>query len=326
MNASDVIARLNVALEAPAPAAPSVLTAQVAGRAFASALTDIAKDNGSGRKRDDKEAASAAEKGAAGRDAAVLPVSPIMQLASLPQASGGSLSGRANAPDRAPGGAPTPASPAAMLVETSRRERAAAMMDDPTLSRIVKSSSASANGGASSPVIRIDNIHTFLPVALSHALAEPSHAKHVEHAMRSQPHISAVNAPAVKTLRVLIEPEALGALTIRLRVSNRQVEVEIDASKPAAALLLAGTREKLAEAMSQKGVSLDVENIKISQTQTPAPMTEDRGADRDGEGRGSPPDGRFAHDEGRRRRSQPGEQSRRDDDGGSAPRRIGLLL
>ncbi|PPD45590.1 MAG: hypothetical protein CTY15_04200 [Methylocystis sp.] len=159
---------------------------------------------------------------------------------------------------------------------------------------------------AAPEVVHVKSLETYLPAAITHALA-PSISSHTqaEEIARVRSEAPQNRAP-VKILHLQIEPEALGALTIRMRMTRNQVEIEIDAQTPATAALLGEARDKLADALNQQGLALDCDDIRISQTQPSQPMSDERGSGASDEPRNSFGGRGATHEERSGRRNQGG--------------------
>ncbi len=191
----------------------------------------------------------------------------------------------------------------------------------------VASAQPAAEVEQSTLLVRVESLQTFLPVVISQALtAAPAHSQLTPaHA----PQVDADALPAsspLKMLRMQIEPASLGSLSIKMRVSKTHVEIEIEAQTPATAALLSGTREKLAEAISRQGLSLDVGDIKVSQAQNAASVN-DESASRGGGGSSGErgyADGEPA--DRRQRQANSPNESRPPDQGVARSRFSGLFL
>jgi hypothetical protein len=61
----------------------------------------------------------------------------------------------------------------------------------------------------------------------------------------------------VKTISVTLEPESLGAVTLRMRLSGNQLSVRVDVAEPATLELIQRDRDRLQKSMTSDNVSID---------------------------------------------------------------------
>jgi chemotaxis protein MotD len=60
----------------------------------------------------------------------------------------------------------------------------------------------------------------------------------------------------VKTLQVQLEPEALGSVTVRMRLSGDQLSVRVDVAEPATLDMIQRERDRLQKSMGSDGVTV----------------------------------------------------------------------
>ncbi len=85
---------------------------------------------------------------------------------------------------------------------------------------------------------------------------------------------TAVPEPAtssVKTLNVQLEPESLGTVTLRMRLSGNQLSIRVDVAEPATLDMIQRERDRLQKSMTSESVSID--QLEIRSTREPAPVT-----------------------------------------------------
>lgn len=75
----------------------------------------------------------------------------------------------------------------------------------------------------------------------------------------------------VKTLNVQLEPESLGTVTLRLRLSGNQLSVRVDVAEPATLEMIQRERDRLQKSMTSESVSID--RLEIRAAQDAAPVT-----------------------------------------------------
>ena len=65
------------------------------------------------------------------------------------------------------------------------------------------------------------------------------------------------SAQPVKTISVTLEPESLGTVTLRMRLSGNQLSVRVDVAEPATLELIQRDRDRLQKTMTSDNVSID---------------------------------------------------------------------
>lgn len=73
-----------------------------------------------------------------------------------------------------------------------------------------------------------------------------------------------------KVLTIQLEPEDLGAVTVRMQLTKTRVSLKIDVDSPAVQTMLSQSRDQLAEALSRAGHTVDEIAIKVSPTPVPS--------------------------------------------------------
>lgn len=118
------------------------------------------------------------------------------------------------------------------------------------------------------------SLAAYLPAAAAQAL--PSNVSGVSAtgqggAETAPPSTVSVHAPdgPAKLLTFQLEPEALGAVTVKMRLVNTRVHIQIAVNSTSVLSLLSNARDKLAEAISASGHS--IEGIAIHVSPGPAP-------------------------------------------------------
>ncbi len=81
---------------------------------------------------------------------------------------------------------------------------------------------------------------------------------------------------AVKTISVQLEPESLGAVTLRMRLSGSNLQVRVDVAEPATLDLIQRERDRLQKSMTSDHVS--IERLEIRAASGPAPVQGGDGA------------------------------------------------
>ena len=86
-------------------------------------------------------------------------------------------------------------------------------------------------------------------------------AAHVTRALDAPAAPTAVSPDAsaqpVKTISVTLEPESLGTVTLRMRLSGNQLSVRVDVAEPATLELIQRDRDRLQKTMTSDNVSID---------------------------------------------------------------------
>ena len=75
----------------------------------------------------------------------------------------------------------------------------------------------------------------------------------------------------VKTLNVQLEPESLGLVTLRMRLSGNQLSVRVDVAEPATLDMIQRERDRLQRSLTSGSVSID--QLEIRSVREPAPVT-----------------------------------------------------
>jgi hypothetical protein len=105
-------------------------------------------------------------------------------------------------------------------------------------------------------------------------------ATEVMHALDSKSGVAAPdpqNAP-VKTVSIQLEPESLGAVTLRMRLSGDQLSVRVDVAEPATLDLIQRERDRLQKSMATDTVSIDRLEIRAAGDPTPVPSGDNANA------------------------------------------------
>jgi hypothetical protein len=76
---------------------------------------------------------------------------------------------------------------------------------------------------------------------------------------------------SVKTLNVQLEPESLGTVTLRMRLSGNQLSIRVDVAEPATLDMIQRERDRLQKSMTSESVSID--QLEIRSVREPAPVT-----------------------------------------------------
>jgi chemotaxis protein MotD len=74
----------------------------------------------------------------------------------------------------------------------------------------------------------------------------------------------------VKTISVQLEPESLGSVTLRMRLSGNQLSVRVDVAEPATLDMIQRERDRLQKSMS--GDNVTIERLDIRAAREPAPV------------------------------------------------------
>ena len=76
---------------------------------------------------------------------------------------------------------------------------------------------------------------------------------------------------SVKTLNVQLEPESLGTVTLRMRLSGNHLSIRVDVAEPATLDMIQRDRDRLQKSMTTESVSVD--QLEIRSAREPAPVT-----------------------------------------------------
>ena len=76
---------------------------------------------------------------------------------------------------------------------------------------------------------------------------------------------------SVKTLNVQLEPESLGTVTLRMRLSGNQLSIRVDVAEPATLDMIQRDRDRLQKSMTTESVSVD--QLEIRSARETAPVT-----------------------------------------------------
>jgi chemotaxis protein MotD len=191
---------------------------------------------------------------------------------------------------------------------------------------------ASDNQIPAAPPIRIDlgALETYLPaVILREASNMPQSAIDAQ-AGTTSTSAAPLAPPAQGPLKVLkfqIEPASLGAISVKMRVTQSRIELQIEAQSARTSALIENTQDKLAAAISDKGYVLDSFKVHVE------PGLSSPDAPRDGQFSGGQAansgERGFANEDrsGQRHREafQPREAPRRDE-AASPSRPLGIIL
>lgn len=85
----------------------------------------------------------------------------------------------------------------------------------------------------------------------------------------SSPSVSEPGTNPVKTLSVQLEPESLGVVTLRMRLSGDHLSVRVDVAEPATLDLIQRERDRLQKSMATDKVSIDRLEIRAASEPTP---------------------------------------------------------
>lgn len=156
--------------------------------------------------------------------------------------------------------------------------------------------------------IRVNEIVTHLPAVIAQTVIAPREGESPARIAASAPDLSAPpqekRADPVRILKFQVEPAALGAITVRMRVSQSRVDIELDAESARTSALLMDAQDHLTSAIGEKGMTLD--SFKVSLNPSPAFTTGQEAAGRDDRPASHAGERGFAHEE------RP-EQRQRDD-------------
>jgi hypothetical protein len=75
----------------------------------------------------------------------------------------------------------------------------------------------------------------------------------------------------VQTLRVQLEPENLGKVTVNLRLAGAKLEVQVEAEQPETAHLIGGDKELISARLQSSGYAIDTLTIRTVDSQAPQP-------------------------------------------------------
>jgi hypothetical protein len=120
--------------------------------------------------------------------------------------------------------------------------------------------------------IHVSELQTYLPSAIAVALSDRSNGPEApqagtQHQIASPPE---QQTNPVKILRFEVEPETLGSISVRMRVTHTGVDIQIAADNASTSALLFDTRESLTAAIGEKGLNLHSYEVMLSQAPAPA--------------------------------------------------------
>jgi len=174
--------------------------------------------------------------------------------------------------------------------------------------------------------IHISHLGAHLPVALGRVLPQAAGPQaHLEatHARpASLPEVS--RHETIKVLTFQVEPEGMGAISVRMKLSQTRVELRIDTQAAAVSHTLSDAREALSRAIGDKGLALEAYEVRLLPS---APTTTVEAAPpREGAGYFGQD---FSHGDGSRQRHKPESRAaalRRREDVGSSIGPSGVIL
>lgn len=135
------------------------------------------------------------------------------------------------------------------------------------------------------PRLTIAAFETHLPIAVAHAFSQrdaapigaPPIAPSMFDVNASQP-----EAAPLKILTFTLEPEALGAVTVKMRVMRLSVDIEIDVGTAKTQFLLNELKDRLAAAIDAGGVAVEAIDIRISSAPDSSDMRQPHDESRSG--------------------------------------------
>lgn len=167
---------------------------------------------------------------------------------------------------------------------------------------------ALANQGqefAAAPMaIHVDALATHLPALVVRNLSEPwVGANRV--AATDTVQLRLRDAAPLKVVELRLEPASLGAITVRMKLLQSRIEIEIDADAPSTLVLLHDAKEALASALDGAGLTLDALDLKMG-LRPPSEMRRDEG------GSSSQPQSPDAEERNSQHEERPGHRKERD--------------
>lgn len=186
--------------------------------------------------------------------------------------------------------------------------------------------------------IRITELATHFPAMIVRAvnnLATPS-GDVANINLAPPPSLAPPEATRLKILTFDLHPAALGPLTVRMRLSGKQVEIAIDVRSEDVRAILTQTRGSMVEALAEHGLTLEAPDIRLTMPPAPSPASAEPGAAMNEQNNHARPDsfgqnqGHAPHDERpayTRHPSQAEEQSHRSRSGSfDADKPVGVYL
>ncbi len=174
--------------------------------------------------------------------------------------------------------------------------------------------------------IHISHLGAHLPVALGRVLPQAAGPQ----ANLEAPHARPASLPeasrheTIKVLTFQVEPEGMGAISVRMKLSQTRVELRIDTQAAAVSNTLSDAREALSRAIGDKGLALEAYEVRLLPS---APTTTVEAApQRDGAGYFGQD---FSHGDGSRQRHKTESRApalRRREDVGSFIGPSGVIL
>jgi len=133
----------------------------------------------------------------------------------------------------------------------------------------------------SQALIRIDAIESHLPFAVAHAIITSINSNKLEDenelsSFASEPVAVDARNP-VKILKLDLEPVSLGCVSVKMRMSQSRIEVQIVVETTVARSILHDAKDKLASAIATTGCKMDAIDIRIN----PTPQILDHGFSQD---------------------------------------------
>lgn len=144
-------------------------------------------------------------------------------------------------------------------------------------------SESSAGEGAPETIrdVKIQSLETHLPVALSNILVAQVRSG-FDVADAERPNVNIEIAPAsialgaqrqsagpTKLLTIELEPASLGAITVKMKMSHSNIDMQIRVESMEALRALDATRDKLVDAMQSSGCTVDSCTIQVGATPAP---------------------------------------------------------
>jgi flagellar hook-length control protein FliK len=179
------------------------------------------------------------------------------------------------------------------------------------------------------PTIHITSLATYLPTAILREAGNAVAESNANAALARQPTSvpGSQGASALKVLNFQIEPASLGAISVKMRVTQSRIELQIDAQSPATSALIANTHERLAAAIRDNGFVLDSFKIHVDPGLTSSAAPQD-GHFAGGQAGNSGQQGYANEDRSgqRQRESAPHREAPRRDERHSAGAAVGVIL
>jgi flagellar hook-length control protein FliK len=180
------------------------------------------------------------------------------------------------------------------------------------------------------PAIHITSLATYLPTAILREAGNAATAESNVNAAVARQTTSAPGSDGASPLKVLnfqIEPASLGAISVKMRVTQSRIELQIDAQSPTTSALIANTHERLAAAIRDNGFVLDSFKIHVDPGLTSSAAPQD-GHFAGGQAGNSGQQGYANEDRSgqRQRESAPHREAPRRDERHSAGAAVGVIL